>query len=66
MIFNFKIIMILILLFYLLYSVLIRLFCCIDDNNFSLIGENFFLTEENVERIVDRFCRVRGVVLKLG
>lgn len=48
------------------FIVLIRLFCCTDDNNPSLIGENPFLTEENAERIVDRLCRARGAALKLG
>lgn len=65
MIFNFKTIMILISLIHLLYFK-IRLFCCTDDNNPSLIGENPFLTEENAERIVDRLCRARGAALKLG
>lgn len=48
------------------FIVLISLFCCTDDNNPSLIGENPFLTEENAERIVDRLCRARGAALKLG
>lgn len=48
------------------FIILIRLFCCTDDNNPSLIGENPFLTEENAERIVDRLCRARGAALKLG
>ena len=32
----------------------------------SLVGDNPFLTEANIERIVDTLCRVRGAALKLG
>ena len=36
------------------------------DSVFSAVEKNPFMTEANVERIVNTLCRVRGAALKLG
>ena len=37
-----------------------------SDSSNSLIGNSAFLSESNIERIVNTLCRVRGAALKLG
>ena len=36
------------------------------DSVFRAVEKNPFMTEANVERIVNTLCRVRGAALKLG
>ena len=37
-----------------------------SDVNGAIMSNNPFLTEANMNRIVDTLCRVRGAALKLG
>ena len=38
----------------------------ISDVENAIMGGNPFLTESNMNKIVDTLCRVRGAALKLG
>ena len=42
------------------------LFFMFSDVNGAIMSNNPFLTEANMNRIVDTLCRVRGAALKLG
>ena len=43
-----------------------NVWCVFTDSVFSAVEKNPFMTEANVERIVNTLCRVRGAALKLG
>ena len=38
----------------------------VSDVENAIMGGNPFLTESNMNKIVDTLCRVRGAALKLG
>ena len=42
------------------------MFVVFSDVNNAIMSNNPFLTEANMNRIVDTLCRVRGAALKLG